>query len=359
MSVARFSSLLLVFALIGSVAQSDEAGRAVIAPEVQQLIKQLDADEFAVRDSASEQLFKLSKEALPALEQGVRSDSPEVATRSFDVLQQLFEKGDQDAKAAAKESLAKLAKGDDRIADQAKKLLEPPPPAVDPNVLPGRGRVIIAGGAVRILGGRIPRAPIPLAPVEEVAVARTAISISSSIGPDGIKTTNVDNDGQKVKIVENPKTGIEGEYTETKDGKETTQKFAAKDAEELKTKHPEAFKLYEKYAKHGGAVRIDLAGEVVARAAAPRGTREHFEELLKKLDDQIASVTKEIEISKADKDGRTDVLTRRLESYGRIRELYKRQIKELEAKELEVPKKPVEPKPDDGGEGVKIEIEIR
>jgi hypothetical protein len=53
------------------------------------------------------------------------------------------------------------------------------------------------------------------------------------------------------------------------------------------------------------------------------------------------------------------VLTRKLESYARIRELYQRQIKELIAKEDQVPKKPAEPKePEIEVKDLKLEIEV-
>src|SRR5689334_14060273 len=107
MAVARFSSLLVLL----SVVVGEEAARPAISPELQKLLLQLDADDFDDRAAASEELAKLGKEALPALEEGVHSSSPEVATRSFDLLQQLFEKGDT----AARATLEKLAQADDRI----------------------------------------------------------------------------------------------------------------------------------------------------------------------------------------------------------------------------------------------------
>lgn len=362
MAVARFSSLLVVLSLIVSVTTADEAAKSAISPALQKLLQQLDADDFDDRAAASEQLAKLGKEALPALEEGVHSSSPEVATRSFDLLQQLFERGNAESKIAAKASLEKLAQGSDRVAEQAKKMLEPKVAANDPNQPLGGGVRILGGGrAIRILApAMIARAAVPAAPAIEVAGARKAMSISTSVGPDGVKTINVDEDGQKVKIVENPKTGIEGEYTQRKDGKETVVKFAAKDADELKKKDPEAFKLYERFAK-GGPVRAEVAfAAAAARVAGAAATREHFAELLKKLQEQIDSTTKELEESKANKDGRERVLTMRLESYARIREAYQRQMKELEAKEKDALEKPAEPKePEIEVKDLKIEIEVK
>lgn len=331
MPFARFSCLLVCLTLVAGVAVGDESAKAELSPELKKLIQQLDADDFADRSSASEQLAKLGKEALPALEEGVRSDSPEAATRSFELLQQLFEKGDAAARSAAKSSLEKLAQSDDRVASQAKKLLEPKQTAVDPN----QNGIRVLGGGIRIFGGRIARAAIPV-PVEVAGrvEVRAASSISVSV-VDGVKTINVDNDGKKIKIVDDPKKGIEGEYTETKDGKETTHKFAAKNEEELKTKHPDAFKLYEQYAK-GGGVRVEAVAVGGFRPAVPAAARlpqDRIQELLKKLDEQIATATKELAVATEEKDPRAAIMAKRLESYARLRERYAEQLKAFEAKE--------------------------
>lgn len=317
MPFARFSCLLICLSLAAGVAVSDESAQAELSPDLKKLIQQLDADDFADRKSASEQLAKLGKEALPALEEGVRSDSPEAATRSFELLQQLYEKGGPGARAAARSSLEKLAQSDDRVASQAKKLLEPKPVAVDPN----QNSIRVLGGGIRIFGGRIARAPIPIEVARRVEL-RAAKSISVSVA-NGVKTINVDDNGKQIKIVDDPKKGIEGQYTETKDGKETTQKFAAKDAEELKTKHPDAFKLYEQYTK-GGGVRVEAVaiGGPVARAAPARLLKDKIEELLKKLDEQIATATKELAVATEEEDPRAAVVAKRLESYARLRERY-------------------------------------
>jgi hypothetical protein len=311
-----------------------QESRSAISPEVEKLIRQLDADDFADRTSASEQLAKLGQEAVPALEAGVSSASPETAMRSFALLQELFEKGNEAAKSAAKAALERLAKGDGRVSLQAKNLLTPPQPPADPNqagIVAGigiaRGRILLGRGGLARVAIPVEMAPRAIA-AAEVHVAR---SISTSIGPDGVKTINVDDNGKKIRIVDDPKKGIEGEYTETKDGKETTQKFAAKDADELKTKHPEAHKLYLQFAK-GEVVRaeaIAVAG-LGPRAAAAVAPKEMLEGLLKKIEDQIAATTKELAVAKEEMDPRLAVITRRLESYNRLRDRYQEQLKLVE-----------------------------
>ena len=335
MLLARCSLFLAVVLLAAPLAaddvvKSDDAPtKGVISPELRELVRQLDADDFADRTAASEALAKLGKEALPGLEEGVRSESPEAATRSFELLQQLFEQGNAGDKAAARSSLSKIAQGSDRVATQAKKLLEPKPNATDPNSAIAGGMRLVPGGVLRIRGfGRVMPA-IPAAPAIAVADAK---SISISIGPDGTKTINVDDNGKKIKIVEDAKKGIEGEMSETKDGQETTQAFAAKDADELKEKHPEAHKLYEKYTK-GGGLRVEI-GAIPAFAelrgldggAAARRIREHMEELLKRVEEQIAKVKEEKELSA--------INMAKLQSFERLREHYQTVLKDLEAKDV-------------------------
>ncbi|MBC8873797.1 MAG: hypothetical protein H8E44_30525 [Planctomycetes bacterium] len=63
------------------------------------------------------------------------------------------------------------------------------------------------------------------------------------------------------------------EVTEKKDGKETTKKYAAKNADELKKDHAEAHKIYEKYSKGaGGRIQIQAFPAQPGRAIqiAPR-----------------------------------------------------------------------------------------
>jgi hypothetical protein len=354
MSRIRLFFALAVLGWLVPVAWSDEVAAPSTSPELKRLIEQLDADEFADRTAASERLAKLGKDAIPGLESGVRSDSREAATRCFELLQQLFEKGDEAGKAAAKISLEKIALGTDAVAVQAKKLLQPKPAAPDPNQ--PQGTIILGGGIRAVPGIRIARLgvgrAVPIAPAIEEGVIRDVKSISVSIA-NGVKTINVDDNGKKIKIVEDAKKGIEGEITETKDGKETSQKFTAKDADELKTKHPEAFKLYEQYAK-GDELKVEataVGGFGGAPAVPAKLPKERLEELMKRLDDQIASTTKDLEKSKEDKDGRETTIAKRLERYAALRDRYQEQLKEL-AKQAEAAKPPEIKE-------LKVEIEVK
>ncbi|MCE9529275.1 MAG: hypothetical protein K8R36_24775 [Planctomycetales bacterium] len=249
----RFLALLSVVILCSVAAGQDEKpkveakaaaqeAKAASAAEIEKLMEQLDSNVFAERQAAQQKLTEIGKAALPAIEKGTQNVSREVAVRSLDILKGQFQKGDDATKAAAKEVLERLAKNSDgTLAKRAGEILSPPKsvtqnPQGVPGIVPGRIggaqiQIQIAGGA----GGNFKRS------VKDV---------------NGVKEIEAEENGKKVKIVDDPAKGIKLEMTETKDGKETTQKFEAKDAAELKTKHPEAHKLYEEYSKQPAGIQI-------------------------------------------------------------------------------------------------------
>lgn len=209
------------------------------------LVKQLDAEDFAARQAASVELTARGKDALPALVEAATGASAEAATRALDILRQHHEGSNGDLQGAAKEALQKLAAGDGPAARRAGEILTPKPMppqgqagiALRPGirVAPGAFRIAVAGGAV---GGGKRMTFKDVNGVKEVEVV------------EGDRTT---------KIEEDPAKGIKVAVTDKKDGKDETKTYEAKNAEELKEKHPEAHKLYEQYAKRGagGEIRID------------------------------------------------------------------------------------------------------
>lgn len=218
--------------------------------EIPRLIRQLDADEFAERQAATQKLQELGKAALPALEEATVGDSREASTRAFEILKTHLDKGVGDVKEAAKEALGRIAKGNNpAAAKRADEMLKPAPtPKTDP--------AAPVAPALRIAG-------VPL----RIAVAGAGAKRVTTKSVNGVKDIDVEEGERKIKIHDDPAKGIEVEVTEKKDGKDATEKYEAKNADELKTKHPEAHKLYEQYKDGGAALRLGaLAG---LRAALP------------------------------------------------------------------------------------------
>lgn len=203
--------------------------------DVQQLIRDLDSDKFAVRRDASQMLQDMGKGAFPALVEATKLGSREVTSRALAILKHHFKNGDDDTKAAAEAALQQLAKSDDTsIARRAKEAIKPEDKPQDPfsrpQIFPNRIRIRVQA----IQGNR-----------RQVKVA---------IG-NGVKEVEVEENDRKIKIVEDPN-GIKLDVTEKKDGKEVTKKYEAKNADDLKKKHPEAHKIYQQYQQNNGGIQI-------------------------------------------------------------------------------------------------------
>jgi hypothetical protein len=249
------------------------------AADIPALITALDAEEFATREQASEKLVEAGEAAVPALEKAVTGESREAASRAFDILKNHFQKGTPGLRDSARQALERIAQADlGSTSRHAKELVAPP--KTPPGVADAGGRGIPEGmvplrmapgfrppfgpgfGPGFIPGGPIPF-PVPAMPAGGRAV-RTVVVVSGGVetkvqNVDGVKTTEVKEKDRTTKVVEDPDTGITVEVTETKDGKEVVEKFAAKDADELKTKHPEAFEHFENAKKFEAPVAIRIA----------------------------------------------------------------------------------------------------
>lgn len=194
------------------------------------LIKQLDDDEFAQREAAVKKLAEMGAIAIPALTEAIKGKSPEASMRAFDIIVRHYKGGDEAVKKTAASALQKIVKSGKSFAVRAKQALDPTKP--DPRIgVPFRGRIAGKAG--------IPR--------------RVAVSIQN-----GVKQVDAEENGRQVKILDDPQKGIKVEVTEEKEGKKETRKYGAGSVDELKEKHPEAFRLYQQYA---GNVRAD-AGNV-------------------------------------------------------------------------------------------------
>jgi hypothetical protein len=232
-----------------SEAQKPAAAEAAKQPDIATLIKQLDADEYNERQSASAKLAAAGENAVPALEKAASSDSREMSMRAFDILKGHFDKGTPTVKHAAKQALERISKSDLGGASRRAAEALAPPTANIPNNPARNARVLPfapAPGGIRIAGARV-----------VIAAGAVGGGVETKIKVEnGVKTTEVKDKDRQVKIVDDPDKGLQLEVTETKDGKETTQKYEAKNADELKTKHAEAHKIYEQYSQKGAEIKI-------------------------------------------------------------------------------------------------------
>ena len=128
------------------------AGATPSADEIAALVKQLDADKFAERQAASDKLSEIGKPAIEALAEAAAGDSLKVTARSIDILKKLLESSDEATKEAAKAALEKIAQSDRpsavRRAQYALKAFEERQNATR-RVIPGKGRIMVAGGGTR------------------------------------------------------------------------------------------------------------------------------------------------------------------------------------------------------------------
>jgi hypothetical protein len=227
-------SLVIVFAVwlprVWADAERPESGASgdsQQSAEIAGWIEQLDSNRFADRNNASRKLESAGIEALAPLADAATGDSREVTLRALDILRKHFQQGDEAIKTAAKAALEKIAASDHASASRrAKDILDPPkPPPAPQGIQIGAGQIQIQINAVA--GPQARRIQIN----------------------NGVKQTEVTDGDRKVKIVENPNGTVQVEVTEKKNGKQTTQKYEAKNADELKKKHPDGYKIYEKYGK--------------------------------------------------------------------------------------------------------------
>ena len=229
--------VLLTFAVLllgGPSVAEDEARQADsdATEKIARWIQQLDANEFAARSEASRNLQQMGPVACPALAEAAVGESRERRMRALEILGQHFQDGDAATKEAAKEALDKIASSDhEASARRAKELLEPKPEqpnVILPNIAPAQMQIRI--NAIAQAGGGVQRIQVN----------------------NGVRQMETEDGQRKVKITDDPNKGIEVEITQKKDGKENTEKFQAKNAEELAKKDPEVHKLYQKMQNMGG-----------------------------------------------------------------------------------------------------------
>lgn len=119
---STFLGTLFVVLCITSVANAEPITDAAEDIAVRQdqvvrtLIRQLDANQFSQRQNASDELAKLGKVAVPAMEQAAQNGSGEVASRTIDLLKSFAGSPDDETASMALSALRRLASGGNKSA---------------------------------------------------------------------------------------------------------------------------------------------------------------------------------------------------------------------------------------------------
>lgn len=163
--------------------QAEATTDATLNEQINSLITNLDADDIKVREKSSEELKKIGKPALSALEEASRSDNPEVAWRAKIIINAI------------------------KKAEQKKEQTETPKVQIQPR--------------------------------------KQSHSFSITIGP-GVHSSKVMSDSAgKVTVITRESSGrITVTITENKDGKEVTSTYSADSTKEFKEKYPEIAKQH-------------------------------------------------------------------------------------------------------------------
>ena len=258
--------------------------------QIRQWVKELDADSFAARQAATRKLIEAGKAAIDETAKAAEGESLEVTTRALEVLTKLYQSSDAATKDAAKTELEKLKSSKNAVAArQAGKALVPPAAA--------RGTA------------NLPQAPgLPRAIPNVPRAVGARITTKTSV-VNGVKTVEIDENGKIVKILDDPNNGITVTITEKVDGKDKTSTHTAKNADELKNKHPDAHAYYDKYVTRRnaalGAIQLRAGGNLPIQiplpglpvpVAPPAGKSDLHQKALQ----QVALAQKQLEATAVD-----------------------------------------------------------
>ncbi|MCA9174870.1 MAG: hypothetical protein KDB14_10355 [Planctomycetales bacterium] len=296
----------------------------VSTADVQDLVKQLDADRFVERREASQRLAEMGAGAFDELVKAAESSSAEVQNRSLDIIQNHFRNGEADTREAAKRALEKIAERDTRSGRAARDILAPPA-NIDPAAQAAMARNLQIQLALQARQAALPNRVLPNG-VRRVnnGVQQRRIQFS-----DGKISVKIEINGQQIKM----------EVTEKDaNGNSQTKKYEAKDEAELKQKHPEAYQIYTKHTQARAAnIQLPMRGARVAAPAIPNQARQRIEESLKRSQEQLKKQMEEAEKLQGDEKQRTlDNLKRREESLKKALERYS----DLQKQEQPAPPEP-------------------
>jgi hypothetical protein len=273
------------------------------------ILRRLESDRFTERQRAMTELRRRGLEGIPLLQRAAEQGEAESRTRALQLLERYYrnESEDQDVLSeAAREALEALATGEGTAARRAHRILHPQPenPQARAQIANLQAMRIQAQLRLRaaqqvpqarrvpgLPGNRaLPNLPRPVPAVPEPGPAADQVEGPRPKNLPQRKRMSIRQGGMKVEIVEDPE-GIRVEVTETKDGEAVTERFEAKDAEELRKQHPRAFEHYQRMGMLGGMPRRPGDGNqnVADRLAEMiRQQIETFDARIEQLERQLA-----------------------------------------------------------------------
>ena len=251
--VASWLALMILGGLLAAVRAADEpsppkgaepspVGGA--ATEIERLAAELDAPRYSERQSASEKLAALGAAALPALEKAAKGESLEVTTRAIELLKKLLDSSEGLTQADARQALQRLAKGDQpkaaRLAQEVLKVKEQEDAQKNAVQAAQRGAIQMGAG--------------PLPPnFRRIRVQNN----------NGNREINIEEADRKIKMTDGKGQPIKIEVTTKINGKDSTEKYEAKDVNELKTKHPAVYKkFYRDWENQGNPFGMPAGGAI-------------------------------------------------------------------------------------------------
>lgn len=252
--------------MCGSVARAAES--EVPTPddtEISTLIEDVTGDDTDAQSTAAAKLLKIGAPAVAPLAEAAEVDDQQVVTRCFDILGRLYASDDQKTVEAAEAALQKLSKSNIRIAAvralttlRLKKKLQE------------REARLKAAGAAPAIPQLRPQANM------QIQIGGGVQTHSTTIDATGKRTTHAKNATEEVEITDTKGKSIEVKHTRQVDGQEKTTEYKADDLADLKKKHPEAAKLFEKYVAGnniviggGGAIQIQIGNAAPPAVPAP------------------------------------------------------------------------------------------
>jgi hypothetical protein len=134
----------------------------------------------------------------------------------------------------------------------------------------------VAPPVVEVAGEGIQIAPGGIIPAQGQVTVTAAAAFAGgggtmSVDDNGVKQFETEEYGKKIKITDDPQKGIRIECVQKKGGTDETKNYEAKDAQELEKKHPEGFKVYQRYLGNQapGAGIVVVQGNVPAAPGQP------------------------------------------------------------------------------------------